>query len=155
MRSPHKPPKTFGQEMAALGPDSWRGFAEPLKHALPERVMRVLVVEDNEDSLAAIAKLLTLAGHEPLLARNGNEAIAICNQTKPEFVLVDIALPNEQDGYSVAAKLRNERGLENVQIWALSAYPDLPAKRREAGIVGHIQKPLTFAHIQTLIGVAK
>jgi CheY-like chemotaxis protein len=117
-------------------------------------MMRVLVVEDNDDVRASVRKLLMLAGHEPFLAIDFRSAVEICRITKPEFVLLDINLPG-QDGYSLAEKLRDECGLADVQIWALSGLADDSERRRKSGIVGHIQKPLSFAHIQQLIGVEK
>jgi CheY-like chemotaxis protein len=113
--------------------------------------MRVLVVEDSADVRAAVRKLLITAGHEPFLAHDIQSALEICRVMKPEFVLVDINLQGE-DGYSLAETLRNQCGLDDVQIWALSAYADDRQRRRQAGIVGHIQKPLTFDHIRQLIG---
>jgi CheY-like chemotaxis protein len=114
--------------------------------------MRVLVVEDDDDVLAMIRALLTRAGHEPLLASNPHSALAACQTTRPDFALLDIGLP-EMDGYSLAERLRDDCGLGNVQMWAVSSYADNERRRRQSGIVGHIQKPISFAHIQQLIGV--
>jgi CheY-like chemotaxis protein len=116
--------------------------------------MRVLAVDDNADVLAGVGKLLEVAGHKPLLAQDAETAVALCRQTTPDFVLLDIKLPG-MDGYSLAETLRTECELTNVQMWAFSAYADDPTRRRQSGIVGHIQKPLSFAHIQHLIGVAR
>jgi CheY-like chemotaxis protein len=116
--------------------------------------MRVLAVDDNEDVLAGVGTLLELAGHELLLAKDSEAALELCRRTSPDFVLLDIKLPG-MDGYSLAEMLRDECELSNVQMWAFSGYADNPKKRRQSGIVGHIQKPLSFAHIQQLVGVAK
>jgi CheY-like chemotaxis protein len=114
--------------------------------------MRVLVVEDDDDVLAMMRSLLTRAGHEPLLASGPLSALATCKTSKPDFALLDIGLP-DMDGYSLAERLRDDCGLSNVQMWAVSSYADNPRRRRQSGIVGHIQKPISFAHIQQLIGV--
>src|SRR5687768_15880576 len=112
--------------------------------------MRVLVVDDNNDVRAATRALLVKAGHEPYLAHNVQSTLEICRVVKLEFVLLDLNLDGE-DGYSLAETLR-KCGLEDVQIWACSAQADDRDKRRHAGIVGHILKPITFDHIRQLIG---
>src|SRR5687768_4965214 len=104
--------------------------------------MRILVVDDNEDFLFAIRALLMSAGHEPYLAHDMQAALEICRVIKPDFVFVDINL-NGVDGYHLAETLRGKCGLEDIPIWALSAYADDREKRLHAGIVGHIQKPIT------------
>ena len=70
---------------------------------------------------------------------------------KPDFVLTDIGLPG-MDGYDLAERLRQECNLDDVPIWAVSSYPDNEERRKKAGITGHIDKPISFAHIQQLIG---
>jgi CheY-like chemotaxis protein len=117
-------------------------------------MMRVLVVEDNDNVRASVRNLLMLAGHDPFPAIDFQSALEICRIVKPEFVLLDINLSG-QDGYLFAEKMRDECGLQDVQVWALSGFADDPERRRQAGIVGHIQKPISFAHIQQLIGVVK
>ena len=113
--------------------------------------MKVLVIEDSNDVAVVIQMLLKSAGHQALLARDGDAALAICRRIKPDFVLTDIGLPGI-DGYELALRLREECELDNVPIWALSSHPDNEQRRKEAGITGHIDKPISFAHIQQLIG---
>ena len=113
--------------------------------------MKVLVIEDSNDVAVVIQMLLKSAGHHPLLASDAEGAIELCRRIKPDFVLTDIGLPGI-DGYDLAVRLREECGLEDVPIWAVSSYPDNAERRKEAGITGHIDKPISFAHIQQLIG---
>lgn len=115
--------------------------------------MRVLIVDDSDDVRAAVRGLLMTAGHEPYLAHDVESALEVCGVIKPDFVFIDIRLPGE-DGYTLAATLRKQYGLESVQMWALSGYADDEERRRNSGIVGHILKPLTFNHVRTLIGLA-
>ena len=113
--------------------------------------MNVLVIEDSNDVAVVIQMLLRSAGHQALLARDGDAALAVCRRIKPDFILTDIGLP-DMDGYELAARLREECDLADVPIWALSSHPDNEQRRLEAGITGHIDKPISFAHIQQLIG---
>lgn len=113
--------------------------------------MKVLVIEDSNDVAVVIQMLLKSAGHQPLLASDGESALAVCRRVRPDFILTDIALPG-MDGYELAVRLREECQLTDVPIWAVSSYPDNEQRRKEAGITGHIDKPISFAHIQQLIG---
>jgi CheY-like chemotaxis protein len=113
--------------------------------------MKVLVIEDSNDVAVVIQMLLKSAGHEALLASDAESAVEICRRVRPDFVLTDIGLPG-MDGYDLAIRLRKECGLDGVPIWAVSSHPDNADRRREAGITGHIDKPISFAHIQQIIG---
>ena len=113
--------------------------------------MKVLVVEDSNDVAVVIQMLLKSAGHQALLASDAESAMALCRRVRPDFILTDIGLPGI-DGYDLALRLREECQLADVPIWALSAHPDNEQRRKTAGITGHIDKPISFAHIQQLIG---
>ena len=113
--------------------------------------MNVLVIEDSNDVAVVIQMLLKSAGHQALLASDGESALALCRRIKPDFILTDIGLPGI-DGYELATRLRKECQLDDVPIWAVSSHRDDEQRRQQAGITGHIDKPISFAHIQQLIG---
>ncbi len=68
---------------------------------------RVLVVDDNVDTLKGMAILLKLAGHEVMTALRGAEAIEIARVYRPQLILLDLGLPG-MTGYDVAKRLREE-----------------------------------------------
>jgi hypothetical protein len=55
---------------------------------------RVLVVEDNLDSVHSMAVLVKMMGHEVQFAINGFAALAIAREFRPDFVLLDLGLPD-------------------------------------------------------------
>ena len=114
--------------------------------------MRVLVVEDQPDIAALITALMWKLGHEIVVATSGQQALSVYQQSKPQLVLMDIALP-DMDGYEVARQLKSQCDLTNVQVWAVTSLPDDKTKRDEAGIVGYMQKPISVERIQQLIGL--
>src|SRR4051812_22063560 len=68
---------------------------------------RILIVEDNIESVRALAGLLSEIGHSVLYAINGYAAIQYAREFKPDFVLLDIGLPG-MDGYEVCRQVKQE-----------------------------------------------
>lgn len=111
----------------------------------PARGLRVLVVDDNEDSAESTARILQLMGHAVRVAHSGPDAIAHAREQEPEAVVLDIGLPG-MDGYEVAARLRREERCKDALIIAVSGYGEEQARSRsaEAGFDHHLVKPVAF-----------
>ncbi len=111
----------------------------------PPRGLRVLVVDDNEDTAKGMAKLLRLTGHTVRVAHSGPDAIASAREHGPEVVILDIGLPG-MDGFEVARQLRREACCYGSLIIGVSGYGDVEAREqgREAGFDHHLVKPVDF-----------
>ena len=72
--------------------------------------LRILVVDDNRDSAETLSLLLELMGNEISVAYDGEQALGMANEIKPDVVLLDIGLP-KMNGYEVARQIRNNRGV--------------------------------------------
>jgi len=90
-------------------------------HPAPKR--RVLVVEDDLDSVHSMALLIKMMGHEVQFAINGMAAIDIARTFRPDIIILDIGLPDFK-GDHIARQLRFEPGLENTQLIAISGLPE-------------------------------
>jgi CheY-like chemotaxis protein len=110
----------------------------------PKGSRRILVAEDSKATAESMAKLLELLGHELLVARDGPQAIAAALTWRPEFIMLDIGLP-AVDGYTVAARLRQEEVCRDTIIIAVTGYGQEDDRRRsrEAGIDHHLLKPVS------------
>ena len=80
---------------------------------------RLLIVDDNQDAAISLATLLKLQGHEVQVAHSGTAALEITKGYTPDVVFLDIGMPG-MDGYEVARRLRQQPGLENVVLAALT-----------------------------------
>ncbi|NRF68218.1 PAS domain S-box protein [Aquincola sp. S2] len=103
---------------------------------------RVLVVDDNRDATDTMLRFLQLLGHPARGAYDGDEALAIAEQFKPELVLLDLNMPGG-DGFSVLRRLRTLDGAPAF-IAAMTGYGQ-PSDRRtthEAGFQAHLTKPV-------------
>jgi len=103
----------------------------------------VLVIEDNEQNLYLMEYLLTKHGYVVVAARSGRQGVAVARTTRPDFILLDIQLP-EMTGHDVARVLRQDPELAVVPIIAVTSYA-MPGDREEAisaGCTGYIEKPI-------------
>ncbi len=83
--------------------------------------LRVLVVDDNEDSALSLAMLLELQGFEVRTAFRGDEALERAEAERPDVALLDIGLP-DMTGYELAVKLRERLAPTSPTIAALSGW---------------------------------
>ena len=110
------------------------------------------MVDDNVDTAIGLSRLLKLLGHEVRMAHNGREALEIAKEHCPDFVLLDIGLP-EMDGYEVARRLRWDVNCGHAVIVAVSGYgqEDDIARGREVGFDHHLVKPVNRDALLTIL----
>jgi CheY-like chemotaxis protein len=80
----------------------------------------ILIVDDNVDLAEATAIMLKFSGFDTITAHSGREAIERARLRRPDTVLLDIGLP-DMDGYALARKLRQDVGLFDATMIAISA----------------------------------
>lgn len=112
---------------------------------------RILLVEDNPDVADSMSLLLTIYGHEVLMAHNGREAVEIALRERPAIVLMDIGLPC-MDGYQSCRAMRNA-GLTDTFIVAVTGYGQERDQRKaeESGFDRYLIKPLDSQDITDLL----
>jgi CheY-like chemotaxis protein/HPt (histidine-containing phosphotransfer) domain-containing protein len=113
--------------------------------------LRILVVDDVKVNRDVAGALLASLGHEACFAGSGGEALEKLPTDQFDLVLMDLQMPH-MDGFATARAMRSIPGpLGQVPIFALTAsvMPEQIAAAHEAGMNGHIGKPLsrdTLAH---------
>jgi signal transduction histidine kinase/CheY-like chemotaxis protein len=121
-------------------------------HPTPiHRQRRILLVDDNQDTVRSLARLLSMRGHEVATAFDGVAALKLAQEFQPDFLLLDIGLPG-LDGYELARRLR-AGGFARTPIVAISGYAQEGdrARSREAGFNYHFAKPVDFEALAELI----
>ena len=118
----------------------------------PQGKRRVLVVDDNLDTVQSMALLLKLNGHEVQFAINGLAAIDIARKFRPEVIFLDTGLPDFK-GDQIANQLKWEPGLENVRIIAVSGRSGDEERQRAlaCGCEDFRVKPLDPAVLEELL----
>jgi len=121
----------------------------------PTHGVRVLVVEDNPDVARSIARLLQVSGHDVRVAYDGSSAIRVAREFAPGVVLLDIGLPLV-DGLQVANSIRQEPGLRNVLLVAVTGYGQESDRQRtrEAGFDYHLVKPVSLKDLKGILATA-
>jgi len=114
--------------------------------------IRVLVVDDNVDTARGLAKLLTRAGHEIIMAHDGPQALAQAREQTPQAIVLDIGLPG-MDGFEVARKLRKDASSRDTLIIAVTGYGQDEDRQRamDAGFDHHLVKPVDLKRLKMLL----
>jgi CheY-like chemotaxis protein len=144
VRLPTRRLQASGHPPAMAGEDD----APPIAHR------RILVIDDNLDAANALRYLLENDGHEVQVAVDGSAGLALARQFKPDFLLLDIGLPN-LNGYEIAKRIRQDDSLRNVTIIAITGYGQSNDRARAlaAGFDHHMTKPVEFHSLQKLFRV--
>ena len=118
--------------------------------------LRILVVDDNADSVRSLGLLLTRSRHQVRTAHDGPSALEAALDFRPNVVLLDIGLPR-MDGYEVARKMRQQPILTNVLLIALTGYGQESDRQRsrQAGFDHHLVKPLDFGKLEQILATVK
>jgi CheY-like chemotaxis protein len=118
--------------------------------------LRVLVVDDVQDSADILVLLVKLWGYETAVAYDGLTAVEAARTWQPHVVLLDIGLPRV-DGYEVARQLRLLPGMSKVLLVAITGHAKESDVQRcqEAAIDYHFRKPVEPVELQELLAKAK
>lgn len=113
--------------------------------------LRILVVEDHNDTLQALSRLLTHFGHQISLAVGAEDALSMINSKEFDVVLCDIALP-DGTGYDVVAEAkRKRRPIKAVALTGFSGTEDVE-RGKQAGFDFHLGKPVDFHELRAVLG---
>ena len=110
----------------------------------------ILLVDDSEDVLLVISKLLERAGHEVRTASNGDQALQTADEFRPEVVCLDLLLA-DTDGYQIATQMRSRPWSGACRIYTVSGSELDESRAATCGINGHLIKPVRFQEIDRLI----
>jgi len=140
-RAIEDPRQTSATEPAGQGASSRAG-----------RRLRVLVIDDDQDTVESMALFLRLYGHDPDVACDGRSGLRLARERRPDVVLLDLALPGT-DGFEVARQLRRQEGPGKVVLVAVTGYADEVHRRRsrEAGFDCYLVKPVEPLELMRVI----
>jgi response regulator NasT len=120
--------------------------------AVGSRKGTILVVDDDRLVLATLAYGLSQAGYDVIDADNGDDAILLAREHRPQLALLDIRMQGKS-GFDVAAYLREYL---RMPFMFLSAFADeqTAAQVKELGAVAYLVKPLDIGQILPVVDTA-
>ena len=113
--------------------------------------VRILVAEDEAIIRMDLIEMLQGAGYEVVAAAtNGQEAIDLAVEHKPDLAILDVKMP-VLDGISAAAKI-----IEIAPVLMLTAFSqkELVERARDAGVMAYVVKPFTIGDLMPAIEIA-
>lgn len=124
----------------------------PLRKQANNRLLRVLVIEDDDDLANVFAMALTGLGATARVVGDGPSGIAIIEGFKPDVIFLDIGLPGI-DGYETARRIRVKTCGHPITLVALTGWGQEKDRRRakEAGFDLHLTKPASLEAIREVL----
>jgi CheY-like chemotaxis protein len=113
---------------------------------------RILVVDDNLDSVAIIRRILETQHYDVLAATGGSEALELLRQGKVDLVLLDIMMP-EMSGLEVLQRIKGDAATQHLPVILVTAktHDDDVLGGYQYGADYYITKP--FTRKQLLYGI--
>ena len=120
---------------------------------MPEKI---LVVDDDLDTLRLVGLMLQRQGYQISAADNGAQALTMAQSELPNLILLDVMMPG-MDGYEVARRLRANPATANIPIIMFTAKSQVDDKVLgfEVGVDDYLTKPTQprelFAHVKAVL----
>jgi len=113
--------------------------------------MKVLLVEDVDESRYVLRAMIERLGHRVIEAANGKEAVKTALDSTPDLVLMDLSMP-EVDGLQATAALRAIsvfKDMNHLPVIGITAYPETlyVDKAFKAGCDAYLRKPVDLADL--------
>ncbi len=109
-----------------------------------EKTARIMVVDDDADTLAILSHHLRREGFVAIQANSGANCLRMVRENEVDIILLDLMMP-EMDGFDVCRALKAQAATADIPIIMVSARDDIDA-RAEAmrlGVDGFLAKPVT------------
>lgn len=141
---------TFEIELATIAPPPAPEISgNDIPAGQTPRSLRILLVEDHEDTRHALTRLLTRWGHVVRSAPTIAQALEGVPEFDPEILLSDIGLP-DGTGMDLLGKLRQNRDIPAIAMSGYGMESDL-AQTKHAGFNAHLVKPVAAARLKETI----
>lgn len=128
--------------------------AEGMPEPKPEgkEPIRILVVDDNEDSADSMGLLMKLLGNEVRIVHDGLAAVDVAKEFEPRVVLLDIGLPT-LNGYETAKEIRRQPWGKQAVLIAVTGWGEAVHRQRsrKAGFDHHLVKPVDPDELTSLL----
>lgn len=120
---------------------------------LPKNLLegwKIVLIDDNEDSLAVANFILLAFGADVYTAINGKQGLRLVKHVKPAFVISDLSMP-VMDGWTFIKAMKADPMFAGIPVIALTAHAMVGDRERaiKAGFYNYLTKPLTVDTFMT------
>lgn len=107
---------------------------------------KILIADDAEFMRFTLGNILTKAGHQVLVAKNGEEAYLLYRKEEPDVVMMDIVMP-VMNGIEAVAHIREYDRMAKVVMCSHIDQQDMIKQALKAGAKDYILKPFVEANV--------
>lgn len=113
---------------------------------------KILYIEDIQDNITYVEKIVKSRGHEFLSAQNAEVGLNMAIKLQPDLILLDLGLP-DADGQTLSVWLRGNPALTEIPIIVLTAWTEEVARQTvEAyNLNGYLCKPFSLSSLVKMI----
>jgi len=121
-----------------------------MKHAEGKPSPLVMIADNDEEERRILKAILKLKGFKVVEAADGQEAINLATKATPDLLLIDLRLPRVS-GLAVIRQIKNQARLRNLHLITVSLSASSGQRSRVAGSSAHLEKPVEFDQLTSLI----
>jgi DNA-binding response OmpR family regulator len=110
---------------------------------------KILIVDDEQSIVDVLAYNLTKAGHQPIVARDGEQALRLARVERPDLVILDLMLPG-MDGLDVCRELRKDGDTAIIMLTAKDEEVDRVVGL-ELGADDYVVKPFSVRELMARV----
>ena len=116
------------------------------------RKAKIMVVDDDAQSLELMEAMLVPNGYEVITASDGSKALVTIPVKKPDLILLDIMMPG-LDGYATLSKIKENKTISNIPVVMLTSVGFNLNKELalRLGAAGYITKPVDLTELLNTI----
>lgn len=113
---------------------------------------KILYIEDIQDNITLVEKIVTSRGHEFLFAKNAETGLELAFTSQPDLILLDLGLP-DADGQTLSIWLRGNPVLAATPIIVLTAWPEEVVRQTVSAynLNGYLCKPFALLDLVNMI----
>jgi DNA-binding response OmpR family regulator len=115
---------------------------------MTQRRYKIMAADDDPALLQMLADTLVTGGYDVATAEDGQQAVSVALEERPDLVILDVSMP-ELDGIQVVKRLRDDERTRDTIILLLTAVRAESAVEAsfESGANDYLVKPFTVAHL--------
>jgi two-component system phosphate regulon response regulator PhoB len=118
-------------------------------NAVAESPETFVVIDDQSDVRTLVRMILDVEERSLHEAANGDEGLELVRRVNPDYVLLDVMMPGELDGFDVCERIKQDEALRQARVILMTAMgrPEDREQGMRAGADAYLVKPFSFVKL--------